>query len=176
MLRLKPSSVALSGRTLARVETGKGGGTAHASGGGRGGGGGRGDGGRGGGGGGGGGGRGGGNKRASGSSKLACMLSSGRLFLAARSYDVEGIATKLGIDVGSKDWAVLFTNKSGKDKLTVCLDPEHHGGLKGAHHVEPKGFSRSKLAAEFSRPATDDEKTEAGWNDGGKSSGKKAKK
>ena len=123
--------------------------------------------------GGGGGGGGGGGAADKRKTKLATMLKSGHLFLAGYTYDVQGAADKLGIDVNSKDWAVMFTNKSGKDRLSVCLDPKHHGGLNTPCHQLPKGFNRTALTKEFAKPATAAEKTEAGWDTGYK--GKKAR-
>ena len=57
-------------------------------------------------------------------------------------------------------------------KLQVCLDPKNHGGLGAPEHKAPPGFDRTKLAKEFSKPATADECKEAGW---ASSSGKKKK-
>lgn len=102
---------------------------------------------------------------------LAKMLASGDLFLANRVYDVKGAATQLGIDVDSKDWAVLFSTKDGKDKLSVCLNPKQHGGIGSSYHTGVKGFNRAKFAEKYSREATEAERKEAGW-----SSHKKSKK
>lgn len=94
---------------------------------------------------------------------LAMMLASGDLFLASRVYDVKAAAKELGVAVESKDWAVLFSTKDGKDKLSVCLDPKLHGGLNSSHHCAVKGFNRAKFAEKYSRQATDAELKEAGW-------------
>lgn len=96
-------------------------------------------------------------------SSLAKMLASGDLFLASRVYDVKGAAKELGVDVNSKDWAVLFSTKDGKDKLSVCLDPAKHGGMGSSYHCSVKGFNRAKFAEKYSRPASEAELKEAGW-------------
>lgn len=103
---------------------------------------------------------------------LSTMLNSGNMFLAGYTYDVVGVASKCQLDVHDKCWPVLFTTKSGQDKLQVCLDPKNHGGLGAPEHKAPPGFDRTKLATEFSKPATADERKEAGW---ASSSGKKKK-
>ena len=94
---------------------------------------------------------------------VARMLKSGDLFLAGGTYDVDAIANKLKIDVHAKCWPVLFTNKTGKDRLQVCLDPEHHGGLDAEVHKSPPGFNRVQLSKDHSRAATSAERKEAGW-------------
>ena len=111
-----------------------------------------------------------------GGGKLSYMLASGKLFLAGRTYDVQASADKLGIPVDSKDWAVMYTTKTGNDKLAVCLDPAHHKGLGDSHHTPPKGFNRATFAKEFSQNATDAEKTEAGWTSVSAGGGKKPRK
>ena len=95
---------------------------------------------------------------------LAKMLNNGNLFLAGGVLDVDGIANELGVDVHSKCWPVLFTTKTGKDKLQVCLDPKHHGGLDAAVHKIPSNFNRVNLSKKFGRAANPDELKEAKWN------------
>ena len=95
--------------------------------------------------------------------KLACMLPSGRLFLANFSYDVAEVAKELGIDVKKKCWATLFTNKQGNDRLSVCTDPTVHGNLAQDVHKIPANFNRGAMAKKHARPATDAEREHAGW-------------
>ena len=77
------------------------------------------------------------NKQGNKQGRLACMLKTGRLFLANYSYDVEGA-----------------------DRLSVCTDKGHHGGLKADVHKTPANFNRTALAKKHSRPATDAEREE----------------
>ena len=95
---------------------------------------------------------------------LAKVLKDGKLFLANRVYDLEGIAKELKCKVEDKCWPVLLSSKSGNLALTLCPHYQSHGGMNGKFHTAPSGFDREKLSKKYSEPATPAQAKEAGWN------------
>ena len=73
--------------------------------------------------------------------EVRSRLPSPRCWPAATSFWRAGFTTSRprprssAIAVDSKDWAVLFSTKDGKDKLSVCLDPKQHGGIGSSQAI-----------------------------------------